>query len=459
MGTLVSLESRELRYIGVALHNPDRVTIPAGLTIVNGPNGAGKSAFGRIVAHGRNFMTNVIRPLDLNVRLVEFNDAHSLSGFTGQYRQQRYESMMNDGIPFVKELLGTVVTPEIWNEWSTHFNIRHIPDKRINYLSSGETRKLLLLKALSASPDLLILDNPYIGLDTESREILDEAITTIISHGISVMLLVADRGECRLTADMELYMREMTIHRQSSEPYCASIVDVPIPQGQPSRIETDSIVEMNGCSISYGDRPLLKDIHWEIKAGERWSLSGPNGSGKSTLLSMIVADHPQAYSNPVRIFGQKRGHGQSIWDIKRHIGYLSPEFHLYFRTSATAHEVVAGGLIDFTGGFIRPDSNMLTQATQWLEAMGLTHLKERPFNTLSNGEQRLVLLARTFIKKPQLLILDEPFHGLDPDNRAMATRIIEHLSYDPLTATVIVTHQPSHLQSSINRHKTLSACF
>src|SRR6185436_15351081 len=94
--------------------------------------------------------------------------------------------------------------------------------------------------------------------------------------------------------------------------------------------ENGAIVELNGVSVHYGVRIILDNITWTVHRGERWAVLGPNGSGKSTLLSLLCGDHPQAYSNDVRLFGRRRGSGESIWDVKHRIGLLSPEFHLYF---------------------------------------------------------------------------------------------------------------------------------
>src|SRR5204863_3517662 len=100
------------------------------------------------------------------------------------------------------------------------------------------------------------------------------------------------------------------------------------------------IIELRNVTVAY-ERPILRDVTWTVRAGERWAVLGPNGSGKTTLLSLLCGDHPQAFSNDVRLFGRRRGTGERIWDVKRPVGLTSPEFHLYFTGPLTAERAAA----------------------------------------------------------------------------------------------------------------------
>ena len=174
----------------------------------------------------------------------------------------------------------------------------------------------------------------------------------------------------------------------------------------------EPVIELRSVTVAHGGRTILKDINWTVRAGERWAVFGPNGSGKTTLLSLLCGDHPQAYANDVRLFGRRRGTGESIWDLKNRIGLLSPEFHLYFSEPLNAERVAATGFFD--GVADRPTSPEQNRAVQKLfDEFRITHLNGRPFRQLSTGEQRLVLLVRALVKRPELLILDEPFQSLD----------------------------------------------
>ena len=213
---------------------------------------------------------------------------------------------------------------------------------------------------------------------------------------------------------------------------------------------------MKNCVVKYGANIILKDISWNVKADEHWALLGENGSGKSTLLSLIYADNPQGYSNNISIFDRKRGTGESIWEIKRRIGYISPEMHLYFNNGEDAITVIASGLHDNIGCFRKITPEQSDIAATWIKAMGLEHLAGRRFNTLSSGEQRLILLARTFIKSPSLLILDEPLHGLDTANKKMVAGIINHITCRKGISMIYVTHYANEIPACVTNQMKLT---
>ena len=170
---------------------------------------------------------------------------------------------------------------------------------------------------------------------------------------------------------------------------------------------------MNNVCIRYGERTILKDLNWTVKNGERWALKGQNGAGKSTLLSLVCADNPQSYACDIVLFDHKRGSGETIWDIKKHIGYVSPEMHRAYNRDMPAIRIVASGLKDSVGLYVKPSEKDYEICRTWMKIFGIEDLAEKTFLKLSSGEQRMILLARAFVKDPELLILDEPLHGLD----------------------------------------------
>ncbi len=454
---LIGLRSPLLKYTGVTIANPHSTVIPEGLTVVIGPNGAGKTSLARIIERGWNFATNDISSPrgHLTVRYVEFNDIHSLAGFKAEYYQQRYESGMNGEVPTVREVMGDRLDSPAWHELAERMQLRKYEDKPVNGLSSGELRKMLVINQLLDAPDLLILDNPYIGLDVEARHELDVAMEAITADGAtSIMMLLcnvneippfvtsiipikglsllpsvtyADRGSLDSLFDY-------TVADEQMLPMADEAADMPAV-GTP-------IVEMRHCRIGYGKTVIISDISWEIRMGEHWILSGANGAGKSTLLSLIHADNPQGYSNDLSLFGRRRGSGESIWDIKRRIGYVSPEMHLYFNGGhSLGLHVVAQGLNDTVGQYKKLTQPQLDLAARWLDYLHISHLADRPFRTLSAGEQRLLLLARTLIKTPPLLILDEPLHGLDQAAKRAIRATIDRLARARIFSLIYVTHR------------------
>ncbi len=195
---------------------------------------------------------------------------------------------------------------------------------------------------------------------------------------------------------------------------------------------------------------MLKNINWEVKAGEKWLLQGPNGSGKSTLLSLINGDHPQSYANELYLFGNRRGTGESIWDIKQHIGLISPEFHWYFDATSTVWKCVASGFYDTVGLFQQLPYSKRAQVDELIEYFGLTENKNELLTALPLGKQRLVLLARTIIKNPELLILDEPCQGLDQQQTKHFNQLVDELCSNGMTL-IYVGHFESQLPTCIEK--------
>ena len=215
------------------------------------------------------------------------------------------------------------------------------------------------------------------------------------------------------------------------------------------------IIHFNHVTIRYGARTILKDLDWTVMQGEHWALSGQNGSGKSTLLSLVCADNPQSYACNISLFGHKRGSGESIWDIKKHIGYVSPEMHRSYKQNIPSIEIVASGLKDTIGLYTRPKEDEKIQCRKWLKVFGIGNLEDRKFHEMSSGEQRLVLLARAFVKEPDLLILDEPLHGLDDINRKMVKDIVDDYCKNPEVTLIYVTHYQEELPRCIDHSISL----
>ena len=233
------------------------------------------------------------------------------------------------------------------------------------------------------------------------------------------------------------------------------VIDVKSKEPSPCDITAPEIIRFNGVTIRYGERTILRDLNWTVRRGEHWALSGKNGSGKSTLLSLVCADNPQRYACDISLFGRKHGAGESIWDIKRRIGYVSPEMHRGYKQNIPALQIVASGLKDTVGLYVRPNEAEQEQCRKWLGLLGVGHLAERRFMEMSSGEQRLVLLARAFVKEPELLILDEPLHGLDDENRRMVKALVDRYCQDPMKTLVYVTHYQEELPRCIDHFISL----
>ncbi|MDE6086343.1 MAG: ATP-binding cassette domain-containing protein [Muribaculaceae bacterium] len=478
MKQLLSLESTRLFYSTVSIDNPFSISIPGGIVAVVGPNGSGKSLLGNIITRGRNFRTNrIITPPDFKVKKVEFDDIHSLRGITAPgYYQQRYEATMNEDVPTIRDVIPANIDRGQFLNYCKKLGMADITERKINFLSSGELRKLLIALTLSERPDLLILDNPYIGLDHAARVLLDEALQQLRTDGVNIMLLLCDPLEIPQCTDAVVPVNEMTVHdpivvENNLRPIQESLLPMfdfsfnkqAIP-ARPTDLSAqyNTIVKFDNCKIANGHRLLIESFDWTIKDNERWSLSGPNGSGKSTILSLINADNPAGYRSNIILFDRQRGSGESIWDIKRLIGYVSPEMKLYFTGTGDLESIVGHGLVDTVGNFVKLSEKQIAHAYAWIKVMNMENLTTTPYSALSAGERQLALVTRAIIKQPRLLILDEPMHALDYGRKKALRELLEHMCHrsdnapeaNPMSM-IFVTHQPQELPDTVMKTKSL----
>jgi len=445
-----------------------------------GPNGSGKTLLADIVQCRTAIEQGDVvfgfegKASDL-VKSIAFKDIYSLADYRNSYYQQRWHATESEDMPTVKELLAGDEDSPDYQELLTRFGGKSSLTKKIIYLSSGELRKFLILRTLLKHPRILILDNPFIGLDSASRKLLVDVLRSLTElSGLQVILLLCNPADipdmitnvlsvkaCEIidssTRERFLDNEYLISELLTSEGKNRVVQEEPVlpidAERQPS--EHSVTFRMEHIHIEYGKRTILKDLDWEVKNGEKWSLSGPNGSGKSTLLSLIYADNPQAYANTLYLFDRKRGTGESIWEIKKRIGYVSPEMHLYYMENVPAVDIVGSGFFDSIGLYRICSAQQLFVAKEWMHVFGIEKLKGRPFLTLSSGEQRLVLLARAFVKDPDLLILDEPLHGLDISNKKKVGRIIERFCNRPGKTLIYVTHYPNELPKCVDKHYEL----
>ncbi|MFI3247516.1 MAG: ATP-binding cassette domain-containing protein [Rikenellaceae bacterium] len=402
-----------------------------------------------------------------NIKYIAFRDSTAASGGadSGYFYQQRWNSTTLEDSPCVCDELPTGGDPALRKSLFELFAIDRIYDKRLVLLSSGEMRKFQITKALLSVPQLLIMDNPFIGLDAQTRDTLHLLLADLaklrsvqivvvlsktddIPRFLTHVIEVEDRHckpKCTLS---EYYERREPIPQNIlSEELRQAIADMPYDATR--RPDSEMVAQLRGVSIKYGERTILKSLDWSVKRGEKWALSGENGAGKSTLLSLVCADNPQGYACDIALFGRDRGTGESIWDIKRHIGYVSPEMHRAYLLPKPVLEIVASGLYDTIGLNRKMQPGHAEVCRFWMKIFGIENLEERIFTQLSSGEQRLVLLARAFVKDPALLILDEPLHGLDMCNRRLVTQIIEAVSHREGKSLIIVSHYPAELPNTI----------
>ena len=358
------------------------------------------------------------------------------------------------------------------------FKMRPLLQKRMVLLSSGEMRRYQLFKYLIKRPKVLIVDNPFIGLDALMREQLNQFFQMLVdSKEVQIIMILSMLNDVPPYLTHVVEVKDMKVGKKKTRaeyldsfsiPYGnflsddlrQQIIDIPIHEVAnltTDGTESNEIICIRNLSLQLpeSERILYGGLNWTVRRGDKWALQGHNGSGKSTLLSLICADHPAAYACDISLFGRRRGTGESIWEIKKNIGFVSPEFHRAYKENRPAIDIVASGLHDSVGLYKRPHPDQIEICRLWMNVFGIEHLKDRLFLSLSAGEQRLCLLARAFVKDPALLILDEPLHGLDTYRRQLVREIITTFCQRPDKTLIMVTHYAEELPAEITQNLTL----
>lgn len=465
---------------GVTRHPAYRMNKPIDFVLnegeqlaIVGPNGSGKTMLVNTITGRYPLLMNEVRydfgdgnrrMVCENIHYIAFRDSYG-DHDPNYYYQQRWHSQDVELSPTVREQFefgANAVNEALRESLFRDFAIDVLVDKLLVMLSSGELRRLQIVKALMTSPRVLIMDNPFIGLDAGMRHQLHELLKRLVNErGLQLILVLSREDEipdfvthvvpvCNKVVGEKVEKSLFPIASGVSED--AGEVASGVAHGGDGK---EAIIELHDVTLRYGERVIFGNLNWTVCRGERWALHGRNGSGKSALLSLICADNPQSYACNISLFGQRRGMGESIWDIKRRIGYVSPEMHRAYLKDLPSIEIVASGLHDSIGLYKRPRPDQMGVCKEWMRVFGIEELAERTFLTLSSGEQRLVFLARAFVKDPELLILDEPLHGLDTQRREQVRGVIDRFCARPEKTLVMVTHYPEELPSCITCHKKL----
>ena len=317
-------------------------------------------------------------------------------------------------------------------------------NRKLSNFSTGERRKVFLQYCLNQQPDFIIFDSIFDHLDTHSQLELSQNIKSI-SKNIQIIQLANRTTDILNFIEHKYEIKDNTFEiqkLQNKQNSYSSYFKNEIPNTL-KRIyfEGDTLVKFNNVCVNYNTTPIVKNINWTVKKGEFWQLIGPNGSGKSTLLSLITGENPKAYGQDIYIFGQKKGSGESIWDLKKRIGFFSTTLTELFSRNQTLEHLILSGYFDSIGLYKKPQKMQFYVVEQWLKIIHLSAYKNTPFLKLSIGQQRLALIIRAIIKQPPLLILDEPLEGLDDENTTLVTQLINLLILKTEITVLYVSHR------------------
>ena len=446
-------------------------------TVVLGPNGSGKSALAALVAdHGE--LLGGQRHVTSNIAWVSVEQQQVLI----EAEKQKDCADILDIIPIattVNEILLEGLRPSdidqtLLAKVNRVFALTAMLQRPFRGLSTGETRKLLLAKALLNQPELLVLDEPWDGLDNQASDDFNALLLEICTQ--TTLILVLNRlsevpSFCQQLVLMQSGSIQWQVQIDDDLPVQLTHIsqlqhmqqhDLLLPEKDndsfaPHPLDVDApLVKLNNVKVNYAENIVFSDLNWTIYPQQHWQVNGPNGSGKTCLLNLITGDHPQCYVNDIYVFGYQRGSGESIWQIKQYIGYLSNAFHLDYRVNCALLDVVLSGYYDSIGLYQKATKNQIRLAQQWLALMGLEKQTATSFQELSFGDQRLTLIARAMVKHPALLILDEPCNGLDDINRLKVLALIDLLAREGSTTLLYVNHHREDVIPSIKQYLSMT---
>jgi molybdate transport system ATP-binding protein len=449
---------------------------------ITGPNGSGKSLLtnlilgklplsnGEIIFSDESIVTRISAvSFELQSNILNAQQNHEWSREFGGYREKA--TTVGDFLGLQRPFFSDSGKYE---KIIKLMSLDLLLDSTLLTLSNGEMRKAIIARALLSSPRILILDEPFDGLDLVSKQHLSEIIGSLIDAGTQIIIVTFHADEIPRAISYCLCLKNGSIAFMGKKDEMKNVFGAasanPQPQAssfaKPSiKIENKHNIKNSGASIimkdvtvSYSEKIVLDNLNWIAHQNEDWAIVGPNGAGKTTLLRLISADHPQVYANDIWLFGRKRGSGESIWDIKEKIGLLSPELQLAYNVRLDVMEIVLSGFFDSIGLFRRTTPEQHERAVYWLDFLGMSELENSRFDVLSYGQKRMVLLARALVKMPELLILDEPCQGLDSEHSRHILDSVSEISGNTATQVLFVTHRLEELPWCITHLLEFKKC-
>ena len=346
---------------------------------------------------------------------------------------------------FVQQLM------TIWKLW-------HLRARPVQELSTGELRRVLIARALAGRPQVLICDEIGDGLDAGSRALFLKMLNEAARDGTQLLLATHRADEIPSAITHRLVMEKGSVVNQGR-----MVASRGAGQGEFDRWFPDDdkrasvprfpgnqqvLIQITNADVYLGSKPALRGINLEIRQGQHWAVMGPNGSGKSTLLRLIAGDLHPARGARVRRFDFTSRN--TLWEVRERVGYISPDLQAGYREPIRGEDVVASGFFSSVGLIRKPASAQRRRVREVIKSLGLGSLGSKNFLEMSYGEARRILLARALVKRPELILFDEPFDGLDPVSRRQMSRAIDRAANTGATL-VIITHHAGDLPACISQ--------
>jgi len=439
--------------------------------LITGANGSGKSALAAVLAGEGQRVSGALSGVPERVALVSYERQAELIEAERRKDDADILDVISEGTPVAEIIAADCTDPDLAQTLIDTLGLRPLMGRAFRKLSTGETRKVMLIRALTSDPELLILDEPFDGLDHTSLTWLQGHLN-VLATTVPMVVVLNRFDECPDFITHVAYVDDgRLLHRVDRDDERAyaelyqllhlKTTELEVPKADPAdRLPAldpgEPLVRITGATIRYADNTVFENLDWTIEPNQSWQVSGPNGSGKTCLLSLITGDHPQCYVNDIEVFGFQRGTGESIWQIKQYIGYVSTALQWEYRVGTGLRNVIISGFFDSIGLYTKSTDTQKAIADEWLALLGMSERADEPFNSLSYGDQRLVLIARAMVKHPPLLILDEPCLGLDDMNRQLVLALVERIAASRETTVLYVNHRTQDRIRGIDNHLTLS---
>lgn len=434
---------------------------PGQVWAIVGASGSGKSALGAALTGEGKLESGTFSGKPDHTALVSLEAQSELIERERKLDDSDLTDQIFEGTPVYTMLTETCQDFDLQAKLIETFRLVPLMERGFRKLSTGESRKILFTRALCAKPRLLVVDGPFEGMDAQVVPLLAEVLQQVAKQTMLVLVInrfdelpeyvthVALVENRRLSTQIEtsdmagMALLEQLFHLKAANVHIPPAIAA---ESGPALEPDQPLVDIQDASIRYTDNLVFEHLDWRIEAGQHWQLTGPNGSGKTCLLNLITGDHPQCYTNDIYVCGYQRGSGESIWDIKQHIGYVSSALQWDYRVSISAMNVIISGFYDSIGLYSKATDLQKDTALQWLQVLGLQKRHDQPFKQFSYGHQRLLLIARAMVKHPHLLILDEPCFGLDDINRQLVLALIARICASSESTVIYVNH---HTQDHI----------